>query len=90
MSSFDDPRRPRRLCRDTERGVMLGVCAGIAGHFDWSPGLTRIGALAIGWIFPTCAVIAYLIAAVIMPPRPLHYSGSSDECSFWRHHQQRS
>lgn len=78
-----------RLCRDSERGVILGVCAGIAERFDLPLWLTRIGALAIGWVLTVPAIVAYLVAAMLMPERPLHYSGD-DERAFWQSRNRRS
>lgn len=78
-----------RLCRDAERGVILGVCAGIAERFDLPLWLTRIGALAIGWVLTVPAIVAYLVAALLMPERPLHYGGD-DERAFWQSRNRRS
>jgi phage shock protein C len=44
----------------------------------------RIGALALGWYFPTAAVVAYVVAALILPQRPLRYRGAGDERSCWQ------
>lgn len=87
---YDDDFRPRRLCRDGERGVLWGVCAGIAGYFGWSPGLVRLAALAIGWFAPLHAIAAYAVAALLMPERPLRYEGHGDEREFWRSATHRS
>ncbi|MGH8126191.1 MAG: PspC domain-containing protein [Rhodanobacteraceae bacterium] len=81
-SDFDD--LPRRFYRDSERGIILGVCAGIAGHFDCPPWLVRAGVLVPGWFFPVSVIIAYLVAALLMPERPLRYYGRGDERSFWQ------
>jgi len=78
-----------RLYRDAERGVILGVCAGIAERFDLPLWLTRIGALAIGWVLTVPAIVAYLVAALLMPERPLHYCGD-DERAFWQSRNRRS
>jgi len=90
MNHFDDESRSRRIYRDSERGVILGVCAGIAEHFDWPLWLTRIGALALGWFFTVPVVIAYLVAALLMPERPLRYYGDGDERAFWQSNRHRS
>ena len=90
MNDSRDEYRPRRLYRDSERGVILGVCAGIAECFDWPVWLTRVGALALGWFFPVSVVVAYLVAALIMPERPLRYCGDGDERSCWQSRHDRS
>ena len=84
MNDSRDEHRPRRFYRDSERGVILGVCAGMAECFDWPVWLTRIGALALGWFFPVTVVVAYLVAAVVVPERPLRYRGDGDERTFWQ------
>lgn len=81
-SRDDGQRRP--LYRDSERGVIAGVCAGMAEHLGWPMWLTRVGALALGWCFPVSIVVAYIVAALVMPARPLRYGQHGDERSFWQ------
>lgn len=80
---------PQHLYRDTEKAIVLGVCAGIAERYDWPVWLIRLAALAIGWVFVVPAVVAYLGAALIMPQRPLRFLGE-DEHLFWHNHGHRS
>jgi len=87
MNDSTDEHHRRRLYRDSERGLIFGVCAGMAESFDWPVWLIRIGALALGWYFPTPAVVAYVVAALILPQRPLRYRGVGDERSCWRPRQ---
>ncbi len=84
MNHPRDEDRPRRFYRDPERGVILGVCAGVAGVFDWPVWLTRMGALALSWLFPLPTVLVYVVAALIMPERPLRYCGDGEERTFWQ------
>lgn len=90
MNRFDSEELPRRLYRDPERGMILGVCTGIAEYFDWPVWLTRVGALALLWFFVVPVIVAYLVAAVLMRERPLRYSGDGDERTFWQTHKHRS
>jgi phage shock protein C len=90
MNGSTDDYHRRRLYRDSERGLILGVCTGIAESFDWPVWLTRIGALALGWCFPVSAVVAYVVAALVMPERPLRYCGDGDERAFWQSRRHRS
>lgn len=76
-----------RLYRDSENGLILGVCAGIAWHLGAPRWLVRVCALAIAWLFPIPVIIAYCIGAFCMPPRPLFYSGDGDEHTFWQSHR---
>lgn len=88
--NHSDDGRTRRICRDAERGVILGVCAGIAEYFDWPLWLTRAGTLALGWFFTVPVIIAYIVAALLMPERPLRYFGDGDERTFWQSRRHRS
>lgn len=76
--------RPRRFYRDSERGVIFGVCAGVAERLDWPVWLTRVGALALTWCFPLSIAVTYIAAAMILPERPLRFCGEGDERSFWQ------
>jgi phage shock protein C len=90
MNRSRNEYRSQRLYRDAERRVILGVCAGVAEFFDWPVWLTRVGAVALGWFFPVPVVVAYIVAALIMPERPLRYCGDGDERSCWQSRRYRS
>ncbi|HEX7340863.1 MAG TPA: PspC domain-containing protein [Rhodanobacteraceae bacterium] len=90
MKHSDYEERSHRVYRDTENGLLLGVCAGIARHFDFPVWLTRIAVLALGWFFPFSTIVAYIAAALLMPEHPLHYRGDGDERSFWQSRKHRS
>ncbi|MCK9537937.1 PspC domain-containing protein [Dokdonella sp.] len=76
-----------RLWRDPEQGLILGVCAGLADSLACPAWLTRLAALVLAWFYLAPTVVAYLVAALLLPERPLHYSGPGDEASFWRAHR---
>lgn len=84
MNHSRDENRPHQFYRNSERGLILGVCAGIAEIFACSMWLTRGGAIALGWFFPITVVFAYGVAGLILPRRPLRYCGEGDERSFWQ------
>lgn len=90
MNDSGDEYRRRRLYRDSERGLIYGVCAGIAKCFDWPVWLVRILAIALGWCLPVSVVVAYIVAALTMPERPLRYCGDGDERTYWRSRRHRS
>ena len=90
MNHSRDEYPRQQIYRDSERGLILGVCAGLAASFDWPVWLTRAIALALAWFFPFTVVVAYSVAAVIMPERPLRYSGNGDERSCWQSRRHRS
>ena len=84
MNQSRDEFAQRRFYRDSECGVIRGVCAGVADGLNWPVWLVRVGALALLWWFPVSVAVAYIVAALIMPPRPLRYRGEGDERSFWQ------
>lgn len=89
MNRSRNEYRRHQIYRDSERGVILGVCAGMAESFDWPVWLTRAVVLALGWFFPVSIVVAYFVAALIMPERPLRYCGHGDERSCWQSRRDR-
>ncbi len=90
MNHSHDEYRPHQLYRDSERGVILGVCAGLAEFVDCPVWLARIGVLALCWFFPLTGALAYAVGALIMPARPLRYCGTGDERSCWQSRHYRS
>lgn len=62
----------RKFYLDRQNGKFMGVCAGIASHFNIDPTIVRIGAvvLTLAGGFPW-TIIAYLAAAWAAKPRPL-------------------
>jgi phage shock protein C len=73
----------RRLYRDRENGIFLGVCAGIAEYFDLRTTGVRIGAVILLLVFFWPTVLIYLTAGYLLHDRPLYYDGPNERC-FWR------
>ncbi len=75
---------PFRLYRDTQRGIIAGVCAGIADYLGVEPIAVRLVAvLGLFFFFPV-TVIAYVALAIMLRPKPPALYGSRDEEAFWR------
>lgn len=59
----------KRLYKSSDDIMVAGVCAGIAEYFDIDPTLVRLA-----WVLFILAggsgILAYLIAAIILPKRP--------------------
>jgi phage shock protein C len=73
-----------RLWRDRERGIIAGVCAGIADYIGIEPIVVRIVAvLGLLFFFPV-TVVSYVILALALPPKPPSLYGSREEEAFWR------
>ncbi len=56
-----------RLHRDTIRGKVSGVCAGIAKHFSVETWIVRIVAIAALIFMPVPTAVAYVLAVVLLP-----------------------
>jgi len=75
---------PRRLYRDTENGLIAGVCAGIGDYFGISIKAIR-WLVVLGCFFMMPAlVICYIIAAFLLPRKPTGMYHSEGEERFWR------
>lgn len=57
----------KRLYKGENR-MICGVCAGIAEYFNIDPTIVRLLAVVFGFA-GGCGIIAYIIAAVIMPTK---------------------
>ena len=59
----------KRLYKSKENKMLAGVCGGIAEYFNLDPTLVRLG-WAILCMFAGSGIIAYIIAAIIIPQNP--------------------
>ena len=57
----------KRLYRSESSRMLCGVCAGIAENFNLDPTLIRL-AWALFCILGGSGVLAYILAAIIIPP----------------------
>ena len=57
----------KRLYRSESSRMLCGVCAGIAEYFNLDPTLIRL-AWALSCILGGSGVLAYILAAIIIPP----------------------
>ncbi len=80
----DPGRNPNRLYRDPEEGKILGVCAGIADYFGFSPWAVRLAALGSLLVFTPATLFAYFVAGVVLSKKPAGMYASPDEEGFWR------
>ena len=82
-SPFASPN-PHRLYRDRENGKLLGVCAGLADYLGVDVMFVRIGTF-LGAVFVTMPIVgAYLLAALVLKPKPPRVYASREEEDFWR------
>ena len=59
----------KRLYRSRQDRFLCGVCGGIAEYFNVDPSLVRLGVIVFTAIYGS-GIIAYLIAAIIIPESP--------------------
>lgn len=57
----------KKLLRSKSNRMICGVCAGIADYFSLDPTVVRLLTVLAGFISAGTAIVAYLIAAVIIP-----------------------
>ena len=57
----------KRLYRSDSNRMLCGVCAGIAEYFNLDPTLIRL-AWALFCVLGGSGVLAYILAAIIIPP----------------------
>jgi len=58
----------KRLSKSNSNRVLLGVCGGFAEFFGIDPGKVRL-AWAVFTLLGGSGIIAYIIAAILMPTR---------------------
>lgn len=60
----------KRLYKSNKNKMIDGICGGIAEYFNLDPTLVRLG-----WVvfcaLGGCGILAYIIAAIIIPRNPL-------------------
>lgn len=59
----------KRLYKSATDKKLDGVCAGIAEYFDIDPTVVRL-LWVLATLFVGAGVLAYIIAAVVMPRKP--------------------
>lgn len=60
----------KKLYKSSTDKKIDGVCAGFAEYFDLDPTLVRV-LWVLATIFVGAGIIAYIIAALIMPRKPI-------------------
>ncbi|MEZ5893616.1 MAG: PspC domain-containing protein [Parvularculaceae bacterium] len=57
-----------RLRRNTRRGKIAGVCAGLSEYFGWRLKFVRVASILLTVFFFPMPIIAYGVAAILMKP----------------------
>ena len=72
------------LYRDRENGLLLGVCAGLAGFYGLNPFGLRVVAILALLMFALPTALVYLVLGFTLRDVPLTYLGAHREKRFWR------
>lgn len=83
-------RRSGLLFKDEERGILLGVCAGLGGYLGVSPWVMRAGAIVLVSFLPVALSVAYIVAGFTLSNRPLLWSNTVEEKEIWKQDTKRS
>ena len=75
---------PRRFYRDTERGMIFGVCAGIADYFGFELGPTRVVAVLCLIFAMPATLLVYLALTLLLQKKPTTLYRDEREETFWR------
>lgn len=59
----------KKLYRSNSNKVLFGVCGGLGEYFNVDPTLVRVAAV-VGCCVAGISIIAYIIAAIVMPENP--------------------
>ena len=68
----------KRLYKSNNR-MLCGVCGGIAEYFNVDPTIIRLIAVVLAFASIGTGIVAYIIAAVIMPDQPKNTSSNTEE-----------
>ena len=84
MSSHKRFDPTRRLYRNKETGIIMGVCSGLADFFDFEVWMVRVLAVVSLLFFTIATVVIYFLLGFLLRERPLSYQGREEESRFWR------
>lgn len=59
----------KQLRRDKDRGMIGGVCAGLAEYFSLDPTLVRVAYVVISVITAFAGVLVYIVLWVVIPAK---------------------
>lgn len=55
------------LTRDTDRGLLFGVCAGLARYYGWRVRTVRFAVVLLAFLLNWPVILAYVIAVFVIP-----------------------
>jgi phage shock protein C len=83
MGTERNNNSPTRLYRDSEHGMLFGVCAGVADYFGFRRGAVRWVTVIVSMFIPM-TILGYLVLAFLLPRKPREMYKDSQEEQMWR------
>lgn len=68
-----------KLFRNPKRGMIFGVCAGIADYFGFDVTITRVVVIVAAIFASPILLVAYLLLAFLLPRKPALTADDSPE-----------
>ncbi len=76
-----------KLYRLPNKGMISGVCAGIADYYSWDVGLVRIITVILGISFSPLIVSLYVVGAVFLKSKPRDLYDDQEEENYWQQYR---
>ena len=81
---YDLQQRRNRLYRNRQRGLLAGVCAGIADWTGFNLTALRVAVVLLAIPWTAVIVIGYVALALLVPVAPANLYRDEDDERFWR------
>lgn len=81
---YADGLRRNRLYRNRQRGLLAGVCAGIADWTGFNLTALRVAVVLLAIPWTAVIVIGYIVMALLLPVAPTDLFQDEDDERFWR------
>jgi phage shock protein C len=84
MNNRPSGPNPHRLYRDRERGLLAGVCSGLAEYFGFNARALRLVTAISAIFFAPFVVTSYIVLAILLPSKPVEPQLDERQKQFWR------
>ncbi len=69
---------------DKQHAKIKGVCAGIADYTGIDVTAVRVAAVVLAFVTNGLLVLAYIVAAMVAPAKPIGLYQDADDAKFWQ------
>ncbi|TVS13077.1 MAG: envelope stress response membrane protein PspC [Wenzhouxiangella sp.] len=84
MNQHRDNANRNRLYRDKDRGILGGVCAGLADWTGINAAGLRLIAVLLAIPFTFVMIVGYIVLWLLLPKRPRNLYRDEAEQEFWQ------